>query len=219
MATASGVSALNGGRPTSISKSTDAERVEIAARVDRTTLGLLGREVGGSAHHGAGASEIGVGVAEHRRDAEVGDLDLTVAGDQHVARFDVAMDDATAMREPERRRNIDCDLGRTIGVEHTLRADEIGQAATVDELHNDEVRVVLLTPIEDAHDVGVIQIGRCLRFAAEPLHKGGVCGEVGKEHFDGDGPVEQTVASEEDIGHTTARQASLKFVPAVEDGR
>ena len=43
-----------------------------------------------------------VGVGRVRRDAEVGDLHLPGRGDEHVARLDVAVHDAVAVREGER---------------------------------------------------------------------------------------------------------------------
>ena len=180
---------------------------------------MLGREVGGSAHHRAGARQIGVGIAEHRGDAEVGDFDLSVAGDQHVARLHVAVDDTTAVGDAECGRDVARDFGGAIRVERTLCADEIGQAATVDEFHDDEVRVVLLAPVEDADDVRVIQVGRGLRLPPEALDERGVGGEVGEQDLDRHRPIEQAITSEEDIGHPTAREASLELVPAVEDGR
>ena len=129
------------------------------------------------------------------------------------------MDHAAAVREPERRRHVAGDLGGAIGVEDALRADEIGQAAAVDELHDDEVGVVLLAPVEDADDVGMVEVRRGLCLAAEPLDERGVGREIGKQDFDRDGSIEQAITSEEDVGHPTAGQASLELVPAVEDGR
>ena len=78
----------------------DAERVDVAPGVDPLALGLLGREVGGRAHDGAGLGQALLGV-DGPGDPEVGDLDLAVGGDQHVARLHVAVDHAMAVGEGE----------------------------------------------------------------------------------------------------------------------
>ena len=52
-------------------------------------------------------------LARHRLgDAEVGDLHLAVGGDQDVARLDVAVHDAVAVRVAQRGGDLRGDLGR-----------------------------------------------------------------------------------------------------------
>ena len=72
-------------------------------------------------------------------------------------------------------------------------------------LHDDEVRAVLLAPVVDADDVGVVEARGVLRLPAEPLDEARVAGELGEEHLDRDAAVELPVASEEDVGHAARR--------------
>ncbi len=181
----------------------DAERVDVAAGVDALAFGLLGREVRGRAHDGAGLGEALLGV-DGPGDAEVGDLDLAVGGDQHVARLHVAVHDAVAVGEGKGRRDAGADLGDLVGRQLLRVAQDGRERASVDVLHHDEVDAVVLAPVEDGDDVGVGQVGGGLGLPAEPLHKGLVDGELGKEDLEGDRPIELAVYRPIDLGHPTA---------------
>jgi porphobilinogen synthase len=74
-------------------------------------LGLLGREVGGRAHHRAGLGEALLGARAHGPgDAEVGHLHLAGRRDEDVGRLDVAVDHAVAVGEAERGGHLAGDL-------------------------------------------------------------------------------------------------------------
>ena len=64
------------------------------------------------------------------------------------------------------------DLGGALRVQRALAADDLREAAPVDVLHDDEVGARLLAPVVDADDVGVVEVGRRLGLAAEPLDEG-----------------------------------------------
>ena len=136
----------------------DAEGVDVAAEVDGAALGLLGREVGGRAHHGARLGEGLLGVAAPG-DAEVGDLDLAAGVDQHVAGLDVAVDDAVLVGEGQRGGDVGADLGRPLGRQRTVLADQLAQRPPLHVLHDDEVRAFLLAPVVDGDDVRMIEVG------------------------------------------------------------
>jgi hypothetical protein len=78
----------------------DAEREDVAAPVDGARAALLGAHVRELAAHLAHL--LVAGLVDDRvdglRDAEVGDLDLALPGDEHVLRRDVAVDDAERPR-------------------------------------------------------------------------------------------------------------------------
>ncbi len=196
-----------------------AQRVQIAAGVHRPALGLLGREVGGGAHHRAGLGQVGLGApGDGLGDAEVGHLHLTAGRDQDVSRLDVAMHHPVAMGEAQRRGHVRGDLRRSPRMQRTLGAHDLRQAAALDVLHDDEVGARLLAPVVDGHHVGVVEVGGGLGLAAEPLHEGGVLGVLGEEHLDGHGSVQQQVAGQVDVGHPPAGQAAVHLVAVVEDG-
>ena len=88
------------------------------AGVDGVAPGLLGREVGGGAHHRADLGEVVVGGGgDGPGDAEVGHLHLAVLVDEDVARLHVAVDDAVAVGEPEGGGHVGADVGGPVGVE------------------------------------------------------------------------------------------------------
>ena len=106
-------------------------------------------------------------------DAEVGDLHLPGRRDEDVAGLHVAVDDAVAVGEAERGGDVRGDLGGAPGVQRALGADDLREAAALDVLHDDEVGAVLLAPVVDGHDVGVVEVGRGLGLTTEPLDEVG----------------------------------------------
>ena len=180
--------------------------------------GLLGREVGGGAHDRAGLGQVLVGrVAERPGDAEVGHLHAAVAGDEHVAGLDVAVDHAVAVGEAEGGGDVGGDLGGAVGVQPALVAQHLGQRVALDVLHHDEVGAVGLAPVEHADDVRVLQVGGRLRLAAEPLDEALVGRQGREQHLDRDRAVEQLVARQVHLGHAAAPEPPVELVPAVED--
>ncbi len=121
------------------------------------------------------------------------------------------------MGEPERSGGVGGDLGCPVGVERAFGLDDLGEASTLDVLHDDEVGVVVLTPVVDRDDARVVQVGSCLGLSAEALDERGLGGELRKEHLDGHGAVEQLVARQEDVGHAPAGEPAVQFVASVED--
>ncbi len=87
----------------------DAERVDVAPRVDAEAFRLLWREVGGGSHHRTGLGQALIGV-HGPCDPEVGDLHLTLVGDEDVSGLDVAVDHPMAVRVVERKSDIRGDL-------------------------------------------------------------------------------------------------------------
>ena len=102
-------------------------------------------------------------------------------------------------------------------MERAFRADQLAERAALHVLHDDEVGAVLLTPVVDRHDVGVIEVGGRPRLAPETLDEGAVGGELGEQDLEGDGAVEEEVAGQEHLGHAAARDLLFDLVPGVED--
>ena len=176
---------------------------------------MLGREVGGGPHHRTGLRE---SVARARaRDAEVGDLDVARAREQDVARLHVAVHDTGAVRERERGADLGRDLGRLVRIERALAADEVAQGATFDVLHHDEVRAGFLAPVVDADDVGVVEVRRGLCFAAEPFDERGFARVFREQGLQRDGPIEQPIMGQIDLGHPALGQFALDFVAVGKD--
>ena len=127
------------------------------------------------------------------------------------------MHDSVAVRERERRRDLGSDVGRALGVERALGAHQVAQRATFDVLHDDEVRAAVLAPVVDGDDVRVVEVGGGLRLAPEPLDERRLARVLGVQRLQRDGPVEQLVAGEEDLGHAALRDLPLDLVAIGED--
>ena len=164
-----------------------------------------------------GLGEACGGVGRARGDPEVGDLHLSLRREEHVARLDVAVHDAVAVREVEARGDLGRDPGRVHRREAALCPEDVAERLALDVLHDDEVRAVLLAVVVDADDVGVVEPRRVLRLAAEPLDEAGVARELGEEDLDRDLAVELPVARQEDVGHAAPRDRPLDLVAVRED--
>ncbi len=197
-----------------------AERIQVAAAVDGLALGLLGREVGGGAHHRAVLGEARIGPAGERGgDTEVGDLHVAAVGHQDVAELDVAVDETGLMGGRERGGHVGRDLGGPVRLERPGGAQHVGHAAPRHVLHHDVVGPPLLTPVVDAHDVGVVEVGGGLRLSPEALHEVRIVGELGEQDLQRDLAIEELVTGEIDVGHPAAGDVAQQLVPAVEHGR
>src|SRR5690348_12464712 len=108
----------------------------------------------------------GFGVVEEFRESEVEHLYLARRRDHHVARLDIAMNDAAAMRGGECFSDLQTDQQRGLEFEWTAR-DELAHVLAFDELHRDEVNAVNFIEIEDRADVWVVQRRGESRFAFE----------------------------------------------------
>ncbi len=152
-----------------------AEREEVDAAVDVGSRHLLGRHVGdlplhdaGRGHHGGGADGLG--------DAEVGELHFAFDGEQHVARRDVAMDDAlvlltAAMRVLERVRELHADPGHQVGREAGawLVLQQLAQVDAIDQLDGHVLRRPDAAVVDGPDDVHVPQPGGQFRLSLELL--------------------------------------------------
>jgi hypothetical protein len=197
----------------------DAEAVEVAAGIGVAALGLLGREIGRRAHHGAGLSEVLLRGGVHgASDAEVSDLHRAGRRHEDVGRLHVAVHDAVAVGEPEGGRHIGRDVDGALRVERAVGAQDVGEGAAVHVLHHHVVRAALTTEVVDAHDVRMREVGGGGGLAAEALDEVRVGGVLGEQDLDGHGPVEQAIAREEDVGHAASTEAAVDLVAIVEDG-
>jgi len=195
-----------------------AERVHVGARVDGVAAGLLGRQVLGSADHGAALGHALL-VVEHRLgDAEVDDLHRAALVDHDVRGLDVAVDDAAPMAEAERLAHVGHDFDRALGFERPVDAKDVSQAETVDVLHHDvgEQSVLRLDLAGVVHrgDRGVIETRGVARLAPESQVEAAVSGHVGAQHLDRDVAMEPQVAREVHLAHSAEAEDLAEFVAA-----
>ena len=114
----------------------DTERIDVRARVRGAAKQLFGRHVGGCPDGTAGTREArvdGAGV----RDAEVDDFDGAIGGDQHILRFQIAVNDTGVVRGAQSTRDVCRNGHRVRGVERPAR-DVAPKGVALDVLRRHE---------------------------------------------------------------------------------
>ena len=152
-----------------------AERVEVARRRQLAAERLLGRRVVQRPEEAAALGrQLHRRVVERLCEAEVGQRERAVVGDQDVARLDVPVQQTPPVREPQRvgdageaARRVDR-LQRCL-LEPSRRAHVLVEAHAVDALHREEQHPRGLTVVVDRHDVAVVQRRGRARLGAEAL--------------------------------------------------
>ena len=139
------------------------------------------------------------------RQAEVENLGVSALGDENVGGLDVAMDDAFAVRGVERVGDFDGEAEQDIHFERTA-GDAMLQGQAVEILHGDEGLAVLFADVVDGADVGMVQRGSGLGFAAKALQRLAVLGDVFGEELQGDEAIEPGVFGFVDDAHAATAQ-------------
>jgi hypothetical protein len=197
----------------------EAQRVEVGSPVETATAHLLRGEVFGRPHHDVVAGQVVPGAVEPLGDAEVGEQDAAVRGDEDVPRLDVAVDEPGVVGGVEGRRHARADVDRQLGAEAGLHVEQLAQALAVDELHDDGLAALILEDVVDGDDVGVGQPGDRDRLAAEALGHDRVRGQARLEPLEGHLAVERHVGGEPHLGHPALGQSPLEPVaPGEDDG-
>jgi hypothetical protein len=123
----------------------------------------------------------------------------------HVARLEVAVDNAGAVRGVERTGDVDGDRQRFRQREgkSSLSAPRqtLLERLAVNQLHDEKGGAVVIADIEERADVGVGELREGTRFAVEPLAQLRVGGERTGQHLDRDGPIEPRIAGLVDLAH------------------
>ena len=103
-------------------------------------------------------------------EAEIEHFHAIARGDEDVGGFDVAVDDARAMRGVQRVGNLDAHVEHRVQAQRT-RGEPILQRRPLQILHDDERSPVLLADVVDRADIRVVQRRRGLRFPREPAQR------------------------------------------------
>jgi len=180
-------------------------------------LHLFGRQVLGRPHHDVLVREVLV-TTQCLGDTEVGQHHPTVLGEQDVARFHVAVDDARAVRGLERRADAEPDVHGEAQTEAALFVEGFAQRLAVDVLHDHRLATVVLDRVVDRHHVRIVQSRRHQGLAAEPLGDGALGGEVRLQQFHRHGAVEREVGGHPDVGHATVRTVLVEPIAPGDDG-
>ena len=105
------------------------------------------------------------------------------------------------------------ELGRLRMAEPDPAVEEVAQRATAEILEHQIRPVGVLTPVEHAQNVGVVERGDRARLGAEALQEGAVGGEARLEHFDRDVTLQRHVFGKEDVCRSAGAQSGEQPVP------
>ena len=104
-------------------------------------------------------------------DAEVGDLDPAVRGDEQVSGLDVAVHEAGGVRGLQSRRRLGDDVEGPVRAQRSVALDDRGERLAGHELHDEEGTAVLLAVVEDARDAFMIDQCGMPGLSAEALEE------------------------------------------------
>ena len=169
-----------------------ADRVDIGSPRRRIAAPDLGGHVVGRAGH----ARRGVidALAQHAREPEVDQLGDSLLGHHHVARLDVAVHHAAAMRRREPAPQVDRDRQR---LRPRHRPRHVGQRRTSHQLAHDVRPVTQLADPINADHVGMLDPCRGPRLHQEPLPRGRL--GCSTDELDRDRPRQHRVLGEVDL--------------------
>ncbi len=141
-------------------------------------------------------------------DAEVGEQDPAVLGEEHVAGLDVPVQYAGGVRGGQRAQHPQADPGGLARLDAADVLDLVGQRVALDELHHDPRPAVVVEHVVQGDDGGVVDPRRRARLGPGTGEQNGLLalGHVqrGRQLLDGDGTVQQLVVRAPHPAHATA---------------
>ena len=140
--------------------------------------------------------------------AEVDDFQPAGAGDHHVGRFQVAVDDAAIVGVGERVRCLDAVPKRFV---HRQRR-AFRHRWAVDVLHRDERALAVRSDLVARTDVRMIECGRRLRLLDETSAASLVRQTIDGQHFDGDFAPQPRVLGLVDFTHAPGAERAKELV-------
>ncbi len=148
---------------------------------------------------------------------EVGHLHAAVAGDQDVARLDIAVDEAPFVRGGDRARCLGCDPRRLTRRQRAGPPDDRGQVFAVDELHDDVRADLVGAVVVHGHHAGMVQRRRRLRLLPKAGEEVRVVAVLGPQDLDRHVAFELAVAGSVDGRHPALAEELDQAVTPAED--
>ena len=189
----------------------EAERIDVAALCDLAPGQLLRRHVRRCARADV------VHVAGNRREAEIGEPDVTLAIDHHVGRLQVTVQDAAFVRSRHPRADLPGDLDRLFLREAPDAAQQRRQILAVHVLHRQKRAAAGVADVVGAADVAMGDRARDADFVVELRKARGIVNEMIGEKLERDCLSELEVVGPVDLAHAAAPQERDNAEAAGED--
>ena len=143
--------------------------------------GARGRDIGRRCPDGRPTRSVARSVPTWKSD-EVG---IVIGVEQHVARPNVAMDDALAMGGAERRPDLLRPVQRDRGADVAAR-QPIGEASARHHAHDQVGGIRLTPPVDECDDVRLLEARDAARIGIEATDEVGIVRDLPAEHLDHD---------------------------------
>ncbi len=175
----------------------------------------LGRHERGGAREVAGRGE--GRLVGHRGDAEVGQDDPAVLGEQDVLGLHVTVEHPGGVRRAERAEDLGADARDRAGIEGTVRADDLAERAGADQLHDDPGPAVLLDDVVDDDHRRMVEAPGGPRLADRAPVEGHavfLADRVVEDLLDRDRAVEEVVVGPPDHAHAATADRLQQVISA-----
>ena len=197
-----------------------AEGVEVGRGRPGVAQEDLGREVGGRAHQGPASGQASLGRLVEG-DPEVGQLDLTLRGQDQVSGLYVAVNDPLLMGDPQGLSAALEDHEDLVAAQLVsgARVEDLAQIAPLDELHHEvgPPGPLVLAAVQEPHDGGVVEANEHVALALEARPDGLVV-DRGAQDLEGH-CLAARAARHEHRGHSAFAEALFNGVGADLDAR
>jgi hypothetical protein len=125
---------------------------------------------------------------------------------EEVTRLDVAVNDTGLVRVFQSASSLDDQVHGMGDGQRPILLDPLAQVHPLDIFHDQEMDALMLAGVTGRHDVGMVELGSRLDFALEAFDGGGVLGDCGRQHLDGDFAGQFLVPGLEDHAHAARAQ-------------
>ena len=194
----------------------DAERVDVGARIDAASHGLLRGDVVGRPEHAPGLGEP-VGL-QRASDAEVRHLRPALGVDQYVLRLHVAVNEAPSMGGRKPASDLDR-VGRgLVDGQRPHALDPLLERLTVYVLEDDVGVAAILAGVDHGNDVRMGELRDGAGFTAEALDLVRLVGHLAVHHLHRDPALQRAVPRQVHRGHPAAAQLGFEPVALREYG-
>ena len=139
------------------------------------------------------------------------------ASDQHVAGLEITMDEPLVVGGCEPAGDLCAKLDRVGDRQGAPGCDPILQPRPLDELHDEVEFTVVVSEVDDANDVWMVDATRETGFAPKPMDGVVAVCDGRVQHLEGDGPVDAELGRTIDDAVASATDGRVDPKPPIDD--